>query len=346
MDFIVKKLSFFVVKEDDEKVCKHYQTLDESNYETSDIKAFLDGELMRIVKRKVERHPKSDQVPTKVGRFIVETGYELTSNPNYNQFSRIRFAESLEDYRKASEELVRSYLDASAVRGGAIIIIQAKLNKYFDEPFVFIIKCDFEHKIASITDERTLIRHVETAISARNMKSIQYPYMPEEGMSEKAELKIHQSSHARYFEDFLKFVEYNESMPEIMKTQVVQFAQQHISETYEEESEERVKEEEYIEVWANTPKRELQEKWSTDQVVEASAHLVEQAPEIELQLKLDNVQVKGLLSEFGENIHIAKVNGKYVLIIEGFSLNFEKGHSPVEFLKPESLENVLKRVGR
>ena len=50
------------------------------------------------------------------------------------------------------------------------------------------------------------------------MKSIQYPYVPEEGMTEEHELKIHQASHARYFEDFLKFVEYGESMPEIMKT--------------------------------------------------------------------------------------------------------------------------------
>ncbi len=41
--------------------------------------------------------------------------------------------------------------------------------------------------------------------------------MPEEGMVEVGELKIHQASHARYFEDFLKFVEYERSMPEIMK---------------------------------------------------------------------------------------------------------------------------------
>ncbi len=32
--------------------------------------------------------------------------------------------------------------------------------------------------------------------------------MPEEGMVEVGELKIHQASHARYFEDFLKFVEH------------------------------------------------------------------------------------------------------------------------------------------
>jgi hypothetical protein len=37
---------------------------------------------------------------------------------------------------------------------------------------------------------------------------ISYPFMPEEGILEEHELKINQSSHARYFEDFLKYVEY------------------------------------------------------------------------------------------------------------------------------------------
>src|SRR5690625_6204763 len=82
------------------------------------------------------------------------------------------------------------------------------------------MKCDFEPKVATISDESTLIRHVEMAITTKNMKSIQYPHMPEEGMIEKNEVKIHQASHARYFQDFLKYVEYGESMPEIMKTQV------------------------------------------------------------------------------------------------------------------------------
>ncbi|MGQ0516955.1 DUF3900 domain-containing protein, partial [Bacillus sp. D-CC] len=46
----------------------------------------------------------------------------------------------------------------------------------------------------------------EMATTTKNMKSIQYPYMPEEGMVEVGELKIHQASHARYFEDFMFFV--------------------------------------------------------------------------------------------------------------------------------------------
>ncbi|WP_088102047.1 DUF3900 domain-containing protein [Halalkalibacter urbisdiaboli] len=351
MDFSIDYLSFFVVQVEGQgeqavKRYKHYQTLDHSLYEESALKPFLDGELMKISKRKVERNPKSEQVPTKIGRFIAEPGYELDTNPNYNMFNRVRTAASIDEFKQHSEQLVRAYVDTSAIRGGALLVARAKLTQYMDDPFVFIMKCDFEQKVATISDESTLIRNIEMAITTKNMKSIQYPYMPEEGMTEEWELKLHQSSHARYFEDFLKFVEYHQSMPEIMKTQVMQFAQQHIAETYQEETPERQQEEEYIEAWANTPKREIQEKWTQEQVVEASAHLVEQAPEISLSFKLDDVQVKGLLSDFGENIHIAKVNGKYVLLIEGFSLNFEKGHSPVEFLKPESLEDVLKRVGR
>ncbi|WP_017727736.1 DUF3900 domain-containing protein [Halalkalibacterium ligniniphilum] len=351
MDFSIQYLSFFVIEVDGQgeqadKRYKHYQTLDEAAYVESALKEFLDGELMKVAKRKVERNPKSEQVPTKIGRFIVEPGYDIDTNPNYNLFNRIRLATSAEDFKMNSEELVRAYKDTSAIRGGAILVIRAKLTKYMDDPFVFVLKCDFEQKVASISDEKTLIRHVERAITTKNMKSIQYPFMPEEGMVEEWELKIHQSSHARYFEDFLKFVEYNQSMPEIVKTQVIQIAQQHIAETYAEESPERQQEEEYMEAWSNTPVRELQEKWTPEQVVEASAPIVEQQPELPLKLKLDHIDVKALLSDFGESLHIGKINGKYVIVIEGDSFTFEKGVSPVEFLKPDSLEDVLKRVGR
>ncbi|WP_066149358.1 DUF3900 domain-containing protein [Halalkalibacter krulwichiae] len=351
MDFDIQYLSFFVLQVDGQgeqadKAFKHYQTLDQASYEESTLKDFLDGELMKVAKRKVERNPKSDQVPTKIGRFIVEPGYNLDTNPNYNMFNRIRTAQTSEDFKDNSEQLVRAYMDTSAIRGGALLVLRAKFNKYFDEPFVFVLKCDFEQKVASITDEKTMIRHVERAITTKNMKSIQYPYMPEEGMLEEWELKIHQSSHARYFEDFLKFVEYHQSMPEIVKTQVIQMAQQHIAETYQEESPERQQEEEYIEAWSNTPVREMQEKWTPEQVVEASAPIIEHQPEIELKLKLDHIDVKAMLSDFGVSLHIAKVNGKYVIVIEGDSFTFEKGVSPVEFLKPEPLDEVLKKIGR
>ncbi|MGJ9385507.1 DUF3900 domain-containing protein [Salipaludibacillus sp. CF4.18] len=65
-------------------------------------------------------------------------------------------------------------------------------------------------------------------------------------------LKIHQSSHARYSEDFLKYIEYNRSMVEIIRDKVVETAQQYIAETYEEDSEERAQGEDSIEAWSNT----------------------------------------------------------------------------------------------
>jgi hypothetical protein len=349
MEFIVQYLSFFVVRGDAEgetadKGYKHYQTLMESEYTESELKEFLDGEFARTVKRKVERNPKNEQAPTKIGRFIVEPGYDLDSNPNYNMFARLRGAQTKDEFQQHSEELVQAYMNTSAIRGGALIIARAKLTKYFDEPFVFVMKCDFESKIATITDEHSLISQVEMAISAKNMKSIQYPHMPEEGMLEEWELKIHQASHARYFEDFLKFVEYEKSLPEIMNTQVMGMVQQYIEAVYDEESEERQREEEAIELWAASEKRELQEKWSHEQVVEATAALVEHKPDLEMKIKLDHISIKGLLADFGENIHIARLGDRYVLLIEGDTFQFEKGMSPIELLRPDELEDVLERM--
>jgi hypothetical protein len=206
MDFIVQYASFFVIQTDGDKRYKHYQTLDGDDYEESELKSFLDGEFARIVKRKAERNPVTENVPTKIGRFQVEPGYELDSNPNYNLFRRLRTAESKERFLDYTDELVREYLDTSAVRGGALILVRAKWNQISDDPFLFLLKCDFEPKIARIADEKSLIAQVEMAISARNIKSIQYPHLPEDGAPDEWELKIHQASHARYFEDFLKYV--------------------------------------------------------------------------------------------------------------------------------------------
>ncbi|PYZ93440.1 hypothetical protein CR194_09700 [Salipaludibacillus keqinensis] len=351
MDFQIQSLSFFVLQvegqgENANKSFKHYQTMNEEQYFYSPLRTFLDGELMKITKRKVERNAKSDQVPTKIGHFVVEPGHELDTNPNYNLFQRLRYAENLDEFKEESEKLVRNYMNTSSIRGGAMLVVRAKLNKYLDDPFIFILKCDFEQKVATITDETSLIQHVERAITTKNMKSIQYPFMPEEGMLEEWELKIHQSSHARYFEDFLKYVEYHKTMTDIVKDQVIESATQFISETYEEDSEERIQEEESIEAWSNTPERQMQEKWTEEQVVEASAPIIEHQPEIEMKLKLDHIDVKALLSDFSENLHIAKVNGKYVILIEGESFSFDKSVSPVEFLQPDTLENVLKRIGK
>jgi hypothetical protein len=351
MDYEIKFLSFYVVQvegkgEQATKYNKHFQTIDALEYENSPLKDFLDGELLKISKRKVERHPKSEQVPTKIGRFIVEDGHDYDSNPNYNLFNRIRFAETKEAFKEANEPLVHTYIDTSAVRGGVFLVAQAKLRKYFDDPFVFVMKCDFEPKVASISDEATLIRNVEMAITTKNMKSIQYPYMPEDGIIEVGELKIHQASHARYFEDFLKFVEYGESMPEIMKTQVMDLVYDQIEDVFEEGSEEREQFDQAMEVWAASPQREIQEHFSTEEVIEATAQMVERAPEVELKMKADHISVKALLADFGEQIHIAKVNDRYVLMIEADTLTFEKGFSPIEFLKPDDLHHVVEKIGK
>lgn len=351
MDFDIQSLAFYVIEIEGsgDNAKKHYKqmaTLDEADYQESALKSFLDGELMKISKRKVDRHPKSDQVPTKIGRFTVEPGYDLGSNPNYNLFHRIKFAETMEQFSKASEEVAATYTDTTAVRGGVLIIARAKLNKYFDEPFVFVLKCDFEQKVASITDEKTLIHNVQMAITTKNMKSIQYPFMPEEGMVEEGELKIHQSSHSRYFEDFLKYVEYGESMPEIIKTQVMGMVHQELAETYQDESEEKEKAESAMEAWATSPKRELQERWSDEQVIEASSSIIEQTPDIELKFKLDHLSVKGLLADYGENIHIARINNRVVVLLEGDYLQFEKNVSPVEMLKPGDLKLIVEKLER
>lgn len=65
MDFEIKFLSFYVIQvegKDDQanKQFKHFQTLDTEEFEESELKDFLDGELKKIVKRKAERHPQSE----------------------------------------------------------------------------------------------------------------------------------------------------------------------------------------------------------------------------------------------------------------------------------------------
>jgi hypothetical protein len=346
MDFQVNYLSFYVIEtRDDDKIVKHFQTLDEETYENSPLRDFLDGEFAKIAKRKVERHPKSENVPTKIGRFIVEDGHGLDSNPNYNMFFRVRNATDKETFKEAAEKIVYSYIETSAIRGGVLIIANAKLRKYYDDPFVFILKCDFEPKVASITDESTLIQNVEMAITTKNMKSIQYPYMPEEGMIEEGELKIHQASHARYFEDFLKFVEYGESMPEIIKSQVMNMVKEQY-EAIEPDSFDQEQLEEAMEIWAASSTREIQEHFEPEQVMEAAVQIMEHTPDAELKFKLNHISVKGLLSDFGESIHIAKNNGKYMVLIEADSITFDKGFSPIEFLKPFDLQVLMEKLNR
>lgn len=352
MDFIVQFVSFFVIQTDDDKRYKHYQTLDGYDYEESELKTFLDGEFARIVKRKAERNPTSENVPTKIGRFTVEPGYELDSNPNYNLFRRLRTADTKERFLDYTDELVRAYLDTSAVRGGALIMIRAKWNQISDDPFLFLLKCDFEPKIARIADEKSLIAQVEMAISARNIKSIQYPHLPEDGAVDEWELKIHQASHARYFEDFLKYISYEKTMPEVLSEHVMDMVGRYIEEKFPEtavasdelQARERQLETEKFEIWAGKDKRDLQEQWTHEQVVEAANFIVEQKPDLELRFRLNDVMIKGLMSDYGTNVHLARVGDRYAVLILGEAFQFERGVSPVELLQPDELEHVLQRL--
>jgi len=372
MKFSVQFLSFFVIQNegsdpDGPKKYKHYQTLTHEEYQDSELKAFLDGEFKRIAKRKAEVNAPSENVPTKIGRFVVEPGHDLTSNPNYNLFQRLRTASDKTEFHNFSDDVLRLYMDTNSVRGGAFVLATAKLNELFDDPFLFLFKCDFESKIARVSDERSLISQVEMAINAKNIKSIQYPHMPEEGILEEWELKIHQASHARYFEDFLKYVSYEKSKPEIVTDQVMELVHQYMETKWQaadipyyeaggDESEEPAvpltpeaaamrQEKQQFDVWAAGEKRELQEKWSHDQVLEATKQIVEMQPDLELRFKLDDIQIKGHMDDYGNNIHIARLNGRYVVLIEGDSFQFEKGVSAIELLHPEEMQEVLQRVG-
>ncbi|RKP51702.1 DUF3900 domain-containing protein [Cohnella endophytica] len=370
MKFAVQYLSFFVIQQEGTdpngpKKYKHYQTLTHEEYQDSELKAFLDGEFKRIAKRKAEVNAVAEQVPTKIGRFVVEPGYDLSSNPNYNLFQRLRTAGDKAEFHDCADDLLRIYMDTNSVRGGAFVLATAKLNELYDDPFLFLFKCDFESKIARVSDEKSLISQVEMAINAKNIKSIQYPNMPEEGMLEEWELKIHQASHARYFEDFLKFVSYEKSKPEIVADQVMEMVQSYIETRWQgaeedsiaaamasegvEETEEVVamrQEKQQFDVWAAGEKRELQEKWTHEHVVEATKQIVGLQPDLELKFKLDDVQIKGHMDDYGNNIHIARMNGRYVVLIEGDSFQFEKGVSPIELLHPEEMDEVLRRVGK
>jgi len=321
---------------------------------------------------------------------------------------------------------------------------------------VFVMKCDFEPKVARIADEKSLIAQVDMAISARNIKSIQYPFMPEEGILEELELKVHQASHARYFEDFLKYVSYEKSMPEIVSEQVLTMVNQFMEHKWQgaDEGDETLRnvagygaqplqspdggygdqsadagyeaqfrqpegsgydgfaageqgaalhadpspmaggamhavdeepgggaqdrlrmqqspwdehavasggyaasgsapapnsrlqqEKQSFEVWAARDKRDLQETWGHEQVLEAAALLTGQKDDLELKFKLGGISVKALLADYGCRLHIARHNGKYVVLIEGDQFEFDKGMSPIELLSPEPIEQVINRIG-
>ncbi|MGZ0049613.1 DUF3900 domain-containing protein [Brevibacillus gelatini] len=347
MNFIIDWLSFYLIEQPEEedgiKQVRMTRYLSHDEYQRSELRDFLDGEFARIAKRKVEMNPKTEGTPTKLGQFVVEPGHPLDSNPNYALLNRLLAAETPGESKEPCQELVQSYLRTSQVRGGVLIVVRTRLE-LLDERYVFILKCDFEQKTAVITDEKSLISNVRMAINAKNMKSLMYPYMIESGMNDPYHVKIHQFSHARYFEEFLRFIEYPQTVTQLVSDEVISLARQHIEYMYPEESEERVREEEAIELIAASPKRELAEKWEHETVMEAMQIITDRQPEVELKFKLDHMQIRTLLADYGSNLHIAKVNGRYLVVLEGEQLQFERGVSPVEFAKPKSLAEVVREI--
>lgn len=347
MKFSVDWLVFYGMEPDQgeqgSKQIRMSKALSHEEYQESELRAFLDSEFAKIAKRKVEATPKSEGSPTKLGQFVVAEGHGVETNPNYVLLHKLLAVEGKHKAKEACQELLQMYLRTAQVRSGVLIIVKAKLEK-FDDHFLFLLKCDFEQKTAVITDEQTLIANVEMAINAKNMKAILYPHLIEPGMVDWYQVKIHQFSHARYFEEFLKYIEYPQTITEIVSQEVVSLARQHLEIMYPEQTEERMREEEAIEIMAASPKRELAERWEHETVIEALQIITDRQPEVEMRAKLDHLQVKALLCDYGAKLHIAKENGRYYLILEGESLQFEKGISPVEFLKPKSLQEVIREL--
>jgi hypothetical protein len=56
--------------------------------------------------------------------------------------------------------------------------------------------------------------------------------------------------------------------------------------------------------------------------------------------------VKALLADFGDRLHIAKLGDRYIVVMEGEGLMFDKGILPVELLHPEPLEQIVERIQR
>jgi len=349
MNFQIDWLSFYVIQQEgadsSAKLIRMARTLSRQEYQQSELRFFLDGEWSKMAKRKVEELPKNEGSPTKLGRFVIPEGYGVEANPNYLMLQKALAAGTKEEGQAVSLELAQAYLRTAQVRGGVLIVARTTMEK-LDDRFLFILKCDFEQKTAIITDEHSLIANVEMAINAKNMKSIMYPYMIEPGMLDAYQVKIHQFSHARYFEEFLRYIEYPQTVHEIVSREVVSLARQHLVDQYPEESEERLREEEAIEVMAASPKRELYERWEHETVLEAAQIITERQPDVELKMKLDHIQIRALLADYGVKVHIAKANGRYLLLLEGEYLQFEKGVSPVEFLKPKSLHEILDDLER
>jgi hypothetical protein len=56
------------------------------------------------------------------------------------------------------------------------------------------------------------------------------------------------------------------------------------------------------------------------------------------------MHIKGLLADFNENVHLGKINGRYVLLVEADKIEFEKCLSPIEFHKPDELGEIIEKI--
>ena len=125
----------------------------------------------------------------------------------------------------------------------------------------------------------------------------------------------------------------------------MEFVQTYVENKWPDENEEeRQQVEKEIELWAASEKRVIQDKWEPAEVIEAAERIVEIKPEIELKFRIGDTVVKGKLADFGNEVHIAKLNGRYAVILEGESISFDKAFSPVELLQPDSFEVVAQRI--
>lgn len=61
-------------------------------------------------------------------------------------------------------------------------------------------------------------------------------------------------------------------------------------------------------------------------------------------MKVGDIEIKGLLVDFGDLIYFVKVNGCYVVLIEVEMIFFEKGSFLVEFYKFEGLYEVIEWI--
>lgn len=78
--------------------------------------------------------------------------------------------------------------------------------------------------------------------------------------------------------------------------------------------------------------------------MEVVVYIVEYMFDVELKMKFGEIEIKGLLVDFGENIYLVKVNGCYVVLIEVELILFEKGVFLIEFYKLGDLYGIIEKI--